>query len=417
MDARLLHARQELRRKVCRRVYDRYDGWMSNLPTPESSPASLYLNRLHAGGSRDSTRYSLNRAVRYFKRKAKEAAENGSEIDARIECWTNAKVETFPWHSLQYVDVVGLRSYLAENTSPASGNRTLCAMKQVLSEARKLKLIDPEDFTCIKELPRIPGTRLPKGRALPDSEIALLFEAARRASSRWHRRRNAAILAILFGGGLRRTELVRLRLERVQEVDGQFELKVIGKGNKERIVPLPSALGPVIREWLLERGASEGWFFPHDRDCAARPMSGDNFCKRLQQFGKLAGIARLTPHDGRRTFITTLLDKGIDIVIVASLAGHAMLETTRMYDRRSQASQKRAVERLSFASNKVEDAPREPAAAASRGMVVVAYYTSSGPPNALEQPNAVRSSFMLPVALPALPALGIWQRPDASVVS
>lgn len=394
---------------------DRYDGWMSNLPTTESSPASLYLNRLHAGGSRDSTRYSLNRAVRYFKMKAREAVDDGTGPEARMNSWIHTKVETFPWHALQYVDVVGLRSYLAENTSPASGNRTLCAMKQVLSEARKLKLIDPEDFTCIKELPRIPGTRLPKGRALPDSEIALLFEAARRASSRWHRRRNAAILAILFGGGLRRTELVRLRLERVQEVDGQFELKVIGKGNKERVVPLPSALGPVIREWLLERGASEGWFFPHSRDEVDRPISGDNFCKRLQQFGKLAGIARLTPHDGRRTFITTLLDKGIDIVIVAKLAGHAMLETTRIYDRRCQASQKRAVERLSFAGDPVESAPREAPAPAGRGMVVVAYYASSGP-MPLEQPNAARPSFMLPVPLPALPAQGIWQRPDASVV-
>jgi integrase len=389
---------------------------MSNLCTSESSPASLYLSRLHAGGSRDSTRYSLGRAVRYFKNKAKEAVEQGAEPDARMATWANTKVETFPWHSLQYVDVVALRSYLAESTAPASGNRTLCAMKQVLGEARKLKLIDPEDFTCIKELPRIPGTRLPKGRALPDSEIALLFEAARRASSRWHRRRNAAILAILFGGGLRRSELVRLRLERVHEVEGQFELKVIGKGNKERIVPLPSALGPVIREWLLERGASEGWFFPHSRDSVEQPISGDNFCKRLQGLGQVAGIARLTPHDGRRTFITTLLDKGVDIVIVAKLAGHAMLETTRMYDRRSQSSQKRAVERLSFAGDPVQTASREPSAPGSRGMVVVAHYSSWVMVDARLEQAQPRPSFMLPVALPVLPAQGVWQRPDASVV-
>lgn len=379
---------------------------MSNLPI-ESSPASLYLNRLHAGGSRDSTRYSLNRAVRYFKTRAKEA----DVIDARVDSWTNTKVETFPWQSLQYVDVVGLRSYLAENTSPASGNRTLCAMKQVLAEARKLKLIDPEDFTCIKEVPRIPGTRLPKGRALSDSEINLLFEAARGASSRWHRRRNAAILAILFGAGLRRTELVRLRLERITMVDGQFELKVLGKGNKERIVPMPSALCPIIREWLLERGASEGWVFPHNRDSTERPISGDNFCKRLQQLGQLAGIAHLTPHDGRRTFITTLLDKGIDIVIVASLAGHAMLETTRMYDRRHQSSQKRAVEKLSFADKSPENPQRQPLTSSS-GMVVVAHYSSwvmmPQPPLELHA-TTQKSSFMLPVALPVLPGAGPWQ--------
>jgi integrase len=325
-----------------------------------------------------------------------------------MESWLNAKVETFPWHALRYVDVVELRCHLAETTSPASGNRTLCATKQVLSEARKLKLVDPEDFTCIKELPRIPGTRLPKGRALPDSEIALLFEAASRGITRWHRRRNAAMLAILFGGGLRRTELVRLRLERVQEVDGQFELTVLGKGNKERIVPLPSALRPVIREWLLERGASEGWLFPHNRDVVDRPISGDNFCKRLQALGQLAGIARLTPHDGRRTFITTLLDKGIDIVIVAALAGHAMLETTRMYDRRSQASQKRAVERLSFAG----DPPRDPIVPPSSSFVIVTQYASVTMSfTQLEQPNPVRAAFTLPITLPALPTRGTWQQP------
>lgn len=365
----------------------------------ESSPASLYLNRLHAGGSRDSTRYSLNRGVKYFKKKAKEAAETG-ELDARMDSWQNSKVENFPWHALHYVEYVALRAHLAETTSPASGNRTLCAIKQVLCEARKMKLMDPEDFACVKELPRIPGTRLPKGRALPDSEIALLFEAARKSASRWHRRRNAAILAILFGGGLRRSELVRLRLERVSEVDGQFELKVLGKGNKERIVPLPSSLGPIIREWLIERQAHEGWVFPHSRDETDRPISGDNFCKRLQALGQLAGIARLTPHDGRRTFITSLLDKGIDIVIVAGLAGHAMLETTRMYDRRSQSSQKRAVEKLSFVGKPVEPS-RQPSGPATPHVVVLAQHSSfvmlSVPSGQLElanfvQPFALRSA-------------------------
>lgn len=376
---------------------------MSNFH-PDESPAFLYLNRLHAGGSRDSTRYSLNRAVKYFRKKARESAESGG-FEERMHSWSNTKVENFPWHALKYVEYAGLRSHLAETTSPASGNRTLCAIKQVLSEARKLKLIDPEDFTCIKELPRIPGTRLPKGRALPDSEIALLFEAARQSSSRWHRRRNAAILAILFGGGLRRTELVRLRLERVQEVDGQIELKVLGKGNKERIVPLPSALRPIIREWLLERQASEGWVFPHSRDETERPISGDNFCKRLQKLGQIAGIARLTPHDGRRTFITALLDKGVDIVLVAALAGHAMLETTRMYDRRSQASQKRAVERLSFAGKPVEPSSMVPAGPASPGVVVVAQYSSvvmiAGPFAQLEQTSSMQRAFVFPFALPS----------------
>jgi site-specific recombinase XerD len=258
------------------------------------------------------------------------------------------KVEEFAWHSLRYPEIVALRAYLAENAAPASGNRVLCAIKQVLYEARKLKMIDPDDYVSIKEVKRIPGYREPCGRALAGCEISSMFDAARSTGSRWQRKRNAAMLAIMFGGGLRRTEIVRLTLERVVEVGGGFELKVLGKGNKERIVPLPTMLTPVVRQWLNERGSAGTWLFPKGRDELTRAMSGDNLCKQLQMLATRAKIESLTPHDARRTFITTLLDIGVDIVIVAGLAGHAKLETTRAYDRRDRRAQKRAVEHLSF---------------------------------------------------------------------
>lgn len=327
---------------------------MSNV-TP--SPASLYLNTLLAGDSRNSTRSALGRAVRFFE---------DLLPDVKVE------VEDYAWHSLRYPKVVELRSHLAERGSPGSGNRVLCSVKQVLMEARKLKLISGEDYVCIQELKRIPGSREPPGRALSNAELAALFAAARIANKRWVRKRNAAMLAILFGGGLRRTEVVRLRLERVNEVGGQFELKVLGKGNKERVVPLPAALTPVIRQWLDERGSAGTWVFPRRKGDFTHPMSGDNLCKQLQGLAKIAGLASLTPHDARRTFITALLDIGVDIVIVAGLAGHAKLETTRKYDRRDRRAQKSAVERLSFEFEMGEGAP-----------------AASAPP--LEQPPTVQT--------------------------
>lgn len=258
-------------------------------------------------------------------------------------------IETFRWNTLLYPEVLRLRAHYQEkNYSPNSGNRALSAVRQVAAIARRLGQISGNDFALINEVKGIRGKREPRGRALALPEIRRLFEAAAQTSSIWRATRDAAMLALLFGAGLRRQELVSIRLENLTEdSDGQFVLVVVGKGNKERTVPLPDSMRPTLEAWLLRRGKGPGFLFPH-REHMEKRFCTDSVYKWLRQLARRAELQPLSPHFGRYTYISELLDNGADVVVVARLAGHAQLETTRRYDRRGVRSMKRAVNLLSF---------------------------------------------------------------------
>ncbi len=163
------------------------------------------------------------------------------------------------------------------------------------------------------------------------------------------RGRDAAILAVLYTGGVRRAELAGLDL-----ADWSTDpptLRVRGKGGKERLVPLAGGAAAALRAWLRARGdRTGGLFLPINKGgrlCGDR--LGDHAVyavlrKRLSE----AGVARLSPHDLRRTFVGDLLDAGIDLATVQRLAGHASPTTTARYDRRGEATKRRAIEALHF---------------------------------------------------------------------
>jgi len=128
-------------------------------------------------------------------------------------------------------------------------------------------------------------------------------------------------------------------------------LRVRGKGDKERLVPLAGGAAAATRAWLRARGDHPGGLFlpvnKGGRICNDRLGAGAIYAtlrKRLVE----AGVARLSPHDLRRTFVGDLLDAGIDLATVQRLAGHASPTTTARYDRRGEATKRRAIEALHF---------------------------------------------------------------------
>jgi integrase/recombinase XerD len=181
----------------------------------------------------------------------------------------------------------------------------------------------------------IGGPRVPQGipKALTETEIEALLDAVPGDGPRPQRDR--AILETLYAGGLRISELVGLDLGDVDLMDGQ--VRVLGKGNKERVVPLGRTARAALGDYLttgrpeLERPtrtAERGMFL----NARGGRLTRQGAWLIVRAAGDRAGLGdRLFPHVLRHSCATHMLDHGADIRVVQELLGHASLSTTQVY--------------------------------------------------------------------------------------
>jgi integrase/recombinase XerD len=177
-------------------------------------------------------------------------------------------------------------------------------------------------------LPR-PRFERPLPRLLDEDEVRRMFEAAedRAASGEAAAVRNLALLELLYGSGLRASELVSLPRASVRR--GQPFLMVRGKGDKERLVPISTRADAAVLGWMDHVPTASLWLFP----------SGKSHLSRVRLFQIVramaadAGIApeRVSPHVLRHAFATHLLSGGADLRVLQSLLGHADIATTQIY--------------------------------------------------------------------------------------
>jgi integrase/recombinase XerC len=239
---------------------------------------------------------------------------------------------------------VALRTRLAETYAPATGNRILTAVRGVLAECWELGYLASEPQRRVRTIPPIRGYRLPKGRMLSADELARLFAVCAQ-DQRPTGRRDAALLAWLCGAGLRRSELVHLDVGDYDPVSGALTVRH-GQGNKDRRLFAGHGTAEARREWLTIRDQAPGPMFvaiSKSGRLLPRRLSDKAVTWILQDRATAAGIATaFSPHDLRRTWISTLLDAGADLATVADLAGHATITTTAKYDRRGEAAKRQA---------------------------------------------------------------------------
>lgn len=288
-------------------------------PRIDQNPVAVYLARL-SPGSRVSTRWALTTI----------AEEIGGKLD------------TVPWHKLQYQHTQAIRAKLAEKYAPSSANKMLSALRGVLLESKRLGLMSAGDYEAASDIPTVRGKRVEKGRALSEGEIKALFSAT--DPKTLSGARDAAMLAVLYGAGLRRKEVVNLDLASYRQADSS--LLVRGKGNKERIVYLDEGAKRALENWIQFRGDKPGpLFLPIDKwgQSYDRRLHDMAIVFRLKKLGERAEIKSFAPHDMRRTFITTLLERGIDVGTAQKLAGHEKIETTARYDKRDERAKREAV--------------------------------------------------------------------------
>lgn len=161
-------------------------------------------------------------------------------------------------------------------------------------------------------------------------EMPLKLEPDKRAQP-WQPARDAAILELFYSSGLRVSELVALD---VGDADFLSEtLRVLGKGNKERIVPIGSHAMAAIQRYRSEAEVHDGpLFINKNKDPAKRRLSARAVQMLLKKYMQASGIGiGITPHKLRHTFATHMLDHGADLRSVQSLLGHASLSTTQIY--------------------------------------------------------------------------------------
>jgi len=158
------------------------------------------------------------------------------------------------------------------------------------------------------------------------------------------RARDAALLAVLYGAGVRRAEAVALDVADYDPESGALTIRR-GKGNKARVMYATNGAREALAAWLRVRGTEPGpLFVPVDKAgrIALRRLTAESVFDRLQALAKRAGVQRFSPHDMRRSFISDLLDNGADLAVVQAMAGHANPATTARYDRRGERAKQRA---------------------------------------------------------------------------
>lgn len=177
-------------------------------------------------------------------------------------------------------------------------------------------------------LPR-PVTRRPLPRLLTHGEVeALLLRAEEEASANAPRPlRMLVLLELLYGSGLRATELVSLPLSAVPR-DAPF-LTVTGKGGQSRMVPISSRAGQALSRWMDVRPAGSAWIFPSGK----RHLTRVRLFQLLRELAARAGIdpEKISPHVLRHAFATHLLEGGADLRVLQTLLGHADISTTQIY--------------------------------------------------------------------------------------
>jgi integrase/recombinase XerD len=313
-------------------------------PVGAGDPLAVYLARLTSPESRRAMAASLELLAELLV----DGQPAGRNERARRRRAGQPLAAAVPWHQLRYGHTQALRSWLAEHCSPPAANRHLAALRGVLREAWRLGLMNGEDLARAVDLAGVPGHSLPAGRYVEDGEVRRLV-AACLADDSAGGRRDAAVLAVLFVGGLRRAEAVGLDVDDYEPATGV--LTVVGKGRRQRRTALPAGGRRAMEAWLSVRGEAPGALFcPVNKAgrVTVRRLTTQAVYVLVDRRARKAAVGHLSPHDGRRTFASDLFDAGVDAVQVQGLMGHASLLTTGGYDRRPELARLAAVERLHF---------------------------------------------------------------------
>lgn len=296
----------------------------------DQNPAAVYLATLRPVGRR-----GMLRAL---------------TLIAEIASGSKHTALTLPWHELRYQHTAAISSALVERGyRPATVNQALSGLRSVLYHAWKLGLMQSEDYQRARDVKNRRAETLPRGRALGKDELKTLISNCQSENSPAGTR-DAALIGMMYGTGLRRSEVVKLQMKDYKRENGALTIRG-AKGGKDRLVYVKGGAAKALAGWLTLRGEAAGPLFcPVHKTGKIRveTMTDQSIMKILKKRGFEAQLEPFSPHDLRRTFISDLLDAGADIATVQKLAGHASVTTTARYDRRGEEVKSKATDLLNI---------------------------------------------------------------------
>ena len=234
----------------------------------------------------------------------------------------------------------------ASDRAPASIARALVSVRSLH------RFLLDEGYAGSDPAGEVAAGRVPQGlpKALSEEDVERLLGAV--AGEDAVARRDRAILEVLYGTGLRISELVGLSLTDVALDDGL--VRAYGKGSKERVVPVGRLARDALDAWLSPSGrgalAPERWARRGDAEAVFLNARGGRLSRQgawgiVRRYGDRVGLgSRLTPHVLRHSCATHMLDRGADIRAVQELLGHASISTTQVYTKVSTERLRRVYE-------------------------------------------------------------------------
>ena len=234
---------------------------------------------------------------------------NGFNQDAPIESRSTTDLRRFFLHLKR-----------EKKYSPRSLHRKICSLKSFYRFLKKEAYISSNPAENI-ESPKIPKS-LPKTISI--EEALKLLNAPTNI-------RDQTVLFLLYGTGMRVSELSNLNLDSL-DLDNRMLRIVEGKGNKDRIIPLPDVVIPIIKEYLANRRqdiTSSALILNR----SGQRLSARSIQRLVKKYKGQANLQdkKITPHTLRHAFATHLLSNSVDIRVIQELLGHASLSTTQLY--------------------------------------------------------------------------------------
>lgn len=292
------------------------------------NPAEAYVMTLGDGQSKKRVIQLLNQISRFF----------GA-----------ADLHAMEWQMLTYDHVLAFReTRVRSGLSPATINLQLSVIKMTCKQCWLKNLMPLQTYAAIKEVKSVRGGRVSKGRALKPAESGRLLKTTE-ADGDIRSKRDAAIIALALGCGLRRSEIASLLLEQVDHV--RHTITVRGKGNKERRVAVADAVWERLAVWLEARAGDPcpNVFLAvrrYGRISTGHSITSSAVYQILKTRSSQSGVEDFSPHDLRRTFATRLLGAGTDINLVRKAMGHASVLTTKSYDKREDEEVEEATRKI-----------------------------------------------------------------------
>jgi len=261
----------------------------------------------------------------------------GSEHSRRA--YEKALTDFLEWHAEQGRPALSkalVQAYKASlqgrGLAPSTVNLRLCAVRKLAAEAADNTLLDRALANGIKAVKGVSTAGVRSGNWLTRDQAQALLNAPDTSSLKGLRDR--AILAVLLGCGLRRSEAAALTVEHVQQREGRWVVcDLVGKGNRTRTVPMPSWARASIDAWMQAAGISEGRLFRaiHKGGYVnGEAMSDQGIADVVRTWAKECGLA-LAAHDLRRTFAKLAHKGGAGLDQIQLSLGHASIKTTERY--------------------------------------------------------------------------------------